>query len=352
MPADESDTDDIKIGVILAQSAGGEDKGLNAVRLALEQSARTGLEGRNFRLCTYYVGPELAQAEDEDEICDIYSQLISVAKAENVLLLIAPSMPEAAAAAVQDSCMPIITTESLNEDMIFSLLSPQKQLGEDIADFVFDMLGMPDTAILYDEEHSELANAFYKHLSEQRGIENAYIGNAFADENADESVAAAIEIKPKVLFIACGEEYTVKLCKIVRDMEFSGKIVVMNCSDNAALLEMNNIICVTNFSIGDKASVSQSFISAFQDHFGELPNEQAALMYDCARIATEAIAKAIENAPIDGSDEARAAVSDAIFGMSLGGVTGKLEFSDKPYPERERIYLSINNGTAEFYTRY
>jgi branched-chain amino acid transport system substrate-binding protein len=101
----------------------------------------------------------------------------------------------------------------------------------------------------------------------------------------------------------------------------------------------------TNHYAADSPSeLVQSFITAYQDEYGSVPNSFAALGYDAVYVMTEAITNA-------GSTDSEAIIT-ALGTTDHEGVTGTLKFDENGDPkDKEVTIIKIDQGELKFETQ-
>ena len=100
----------------------------------------------------------------------------------------------------------------------------------------------------------------------------------------------------------------------------------------------NNCYYTNHYSPDDTSDVVQTFVTAYNDKYGAKPNALAALAYDSTYMIKDAIEKA-------GSTD-RAAIRDAMSGMSFEGVTGKFVLDETGTPEKSVAVIEFKDGEA------
>jgi branched-chain amino acid transport system substrate-binding protein len=98
----------------------------------------------------------------------------------------------------------------------------------------------------------------------------------------------------------------------------------------------------THFSPVDQRNVVQEWVKAYQARYQALPDGLAALGYDAANLVLSAIAKAGEDDPTK--------VAQALEGLSLEGVTGKISFNSQHNPIKPVAIMEVKGGQVRYVT--
>ena len=338
------------IGVILQSDGESDQSLLDGVRLAMDQASRTGAEDRNFMLRTYYVDELKSDNGAENKIYEAYNQLIKAADKDGVAALILPELPDEAIQAAEQSAVPVMTIGGGSGNM-YSVLSTEEELGADIADFVFDMLGMPKTAVIFDPEHESLSAAFEKHGTE-RGLVINLESLSPEGEMLQQTFDAATDEETGVLLAACREDVSAGIIEYAMQTHSQCRIILLGRPENEAVLSAENVICVANYSPDDTSKTNESFVLAYKSHFDEIPSEGAALAYDAAKLFTGAVLQALGDENVTTLGKLREAVAEALGDTVYTGVTGKIEYHGTFTPDREHVYMDLSDGKFVFGTRY
>lgn len=96
-------------------------------------------------------------------------------------------------------------------------------------------------------------------------------------------------------------------------------------------------VFVSHFFADPKQPKVAGFVEAFRERFNEDPDAYAALGYDTAMLAIEAIRRAKSDDP--------EAIRDALAGIEgFEGVTGKLSFGAQGDPDKQALVLEVKDG--------
>ena len=101
------------------------------------------------------------------------------------------------------------------------------------------------------------------------------------------------------------------------------------------------VLLMTPFSADDEKNAD--FVKAYQDAYGETPNQFAADAYDCVHAIAEAIDKAGLDASVDPADAAPK-LAEAMHKIKIDGLTGELSWNDKGQVEKPATAYVIQDG--------
>lgn len=101
------------------------------------------------------------------------------------------------------------------------------------------------------------------------------------------------------------------------------------------------VLLMTPFSADDEKNAD--FVKAYQDEYGETPNQFAADAYDCVHAIVEAIDKAGIDTAGAGSDIATD-LAKAMRKIKIDGLTGELSWNDKGQVEKPATAYVIQDG--------
>jgi branched-chain amino acid transport system substrate-binding protein len=104
----------------------------------------------------------------------------------------------------------------------------------------------------------------------------------------------------------------------------------------------NGLFFSTHYAPDIATEVAQGFINAYEDRFGEKPDDVAALTYDAFELLFEAMRQA-------GSIE-KSAIRDQLAEVDrFEGVTGIMSFDDQGDPTKCAVIIQIQNGAFTYY---
>ncbi len=101
------------------------------------------------------------------------------------------------------------------------------------------------------------------------------------------------------------------------------------------------LLLMTPFSADDEKNAD--FVAAYEDAYGETPNQFAADGYDCVHAIYEALKKAELGSDVDPA-EAATALADAMREITVEGLTGELSWNDEGQVEKPATAYVIKNG--------
>lgn len=343
----------IKIGLITPKTGQVAQYGIaveNAVNLAVKQyNEKGGILGKQIELISY------DNKADATESINVFNKL---ADSDNIDVLVGPvisSTSLAVAPLAEDAGIPMISPTATNEDVtlgkgyVFRACYTDPYQGGTVGKFATDNLGAEKAAILYntgDDYSTGLAEAFKEQFEGAGGTVTNYEGYTKDDKDFQVVLTNIKQEDPDVLFVP---DYYNTVGLIAEQVEDVGLDTTMLGGDGWDGVQNDYADVVDGFSfanhyaIDDPSEVVQGFISAYKDQFGETPNALAALGYDAAAAAIEAIKAA-------GSTD-KAAVLDAIKATDLDMVTGHIKFDENGDPVKSLSIIKIENGELKLETK-
>jgi branched-chain amino acid transport system substrate-binding protein len=106
---------------------------------------------------------------------------------------------------------------------------------------------------------------------------------------------------------------------------------------------VNGIILPANYFTSDPRPAAQEFLRDYRAHYGNDPNQFAALAYDAANLTVAALHWA-------GVDK-RADVRDALINLrGFKGATGPISYAESRDPAKEMVRITVKDGEWVVYT--
>ena len=104
-----------------------------------------------------------------------------------------------------------------------------------------------------------------------------------------------------------------------------------------------DVMLLTPFVADAQDEKTQAFVSAYEEKFGETPNQFAADTYDVI-YAMKAAADAAEITPDMSNEDISAAMSEAMLSVELDGLTGKAKWTEDGECDKEPKAFEIQDG--------
>ena len=100
---------------------------------------------------------------------------------------------------------------------------------------------------------------------------------------------------------------------------------------------------LTPFNADAEDDATRSFVTKYQEKYGDIPNQFAADAYDCVHAIVEAIDKAGIDITADGADIA-GDLAKAMCKIKIEGLTGELTWNDEGQVEKPATAYVIQDG--------
>ncbi len=256
----------------------------------------------------------------------------------------------------QAAGVPMISPASTNVkvteagDHIFRACFIDPFQGAVMARYAYDELEARRAAIIYDngnDYNKGLAEVFRSTFEELGGEVVAY--EAFTDEaNTVDFKAQLTNIKSADPDFMYSPNYYQADAIIMKQAHEIGLRVPTGGGDgwdSPQLVEIGGddvegCYFSNHFSKDDKSPVVQGFVEKYEERFGAAPDALASLAYDAATILLAAIEKA---GTLDG-----AAVREAMKGIEVNGVSGRITFDEQRNPIKSAVILQIQDGEQKY----
>ncbi|MBM3856912.1 MAG: ABC transporter substrate-binding protein [Verrucomicrobia bacterium] len=222
-----------------------------------------------------------------------------------------------------------------------------------LAQFARGNLNLKRAAILYDisSEYPTSATALFTKAFTQKG------GSVVATETyttGDRDFSAQLtkikKANPEVLFLPAYYNDGPLIAEQARRLGITAIFLGGNSWSTPEMLKLdsghylNGSFLSNHFSTQSDASQVKSFITEYQQKFGQLPDDIAALTYDTMGILSEAIVKA--------GKADRTAILDAM-GMieHFSGITGNFIYEKESHdPKKSIVILTVKDGAFGYVT--
>jgi len=221
-----------------------------------------------------------------------------------------------------------------------------------MARFARNDLGITKVAILRDvrSDYSVgLARAFEEAFEGMEGrivADEAFVGG---ETDFTEPLRAVRKAEPEAIYIPGYHLEVARIATQARQMGIAARLLGGDGWDPGRLLEaagtaLEGSFYTNHYHAADPRPEVQRFVAAFEKEYNESPDALAALGYDAARVALDAIRRAGTTDP--------APLRDAIAKTkNLQAVTGTITFDAKGNAKKAAIILTIENGKPRLVTR-
>jgi branched-chain amino acid transport system substrate-binding protein len=322
------------------------------VELALlEANAAGGVKGKKLDVRVY------DDQSKPEEAASAITRLITQDKVVLVLGEVASSNSLAMAPVAQDAKIPMISPSSTNPavtkkgDYIFRVCFIDPFQGFVMAKFAHEQKKFTRVAILQD-----VKSAYSMGLSEVFNEKFVGMGGTIVEKQSyskgDTDFRAQLttikKAKPEGLYVPGYYNDVGVIARQARELGL--KVVMMGGDgwDSEKLFELggsavDGSFVSNHYSADDLSPTVQGFISRFKEKYGAVPDSLAALGYDSAMVAIEAMKRA--------PDLSGPALRDAIAAtQNHPGVTGSITLDANRNPVKPAVVLEVKSGKFAYVT--
>ena len=322
----------------------------NAIELAIrEVNAAGGVKGKKIEVRVY------DNQSKPEEAAQAANRLINQ---DNVLLIlgeVASSNSMAMAEKAQPAKVPMISNASTNPkvteigDYIFRVCFIDPFQGYVMAKFAHDNLKINKVAVLRDlgSAYSQgLADVFERKFTEMGGKIVARETYTKGSTDFRSQLTAIKRASPDAIYIPGYYNDVGLIARQARELGITAKLMGGDGWDSEKLFELGGAAIEgsyfsNHYSPDDPNPQIQKFIADYKAAFGSVPDSLAALGYDAARVAVDAIKRA--------PSFDRAAIRDAIAQTkSFPGVTGNITLDDKRNATKPAVVLEVGKGKTKY----
>ena len=322
----------------------------NAIELAInEVNAAGGVKGKKIEVRVY------DNQSKPEEAANAANRLINQ---DNVLLIlgeVASTNSIAMATKAQPAKVPMISNASTNPkvtqigDYIFRVCFIDPFQGYVMAKFAHDNLKINKVAVLRDlgSDYSQgLADVFERKFTEMGG--KIVAGETYTKGSTDfrSQLTAIKRAAPDAIYIPGYYNDIGLIARQARELGITAKLMGGDGWDSEKLFELGGSAVEgsyfsNHYSPDDPAPRVQKFIAAYKKAYGSVPDSLAALGYDAAMVAVDAIKRA--------PSFDRAAIRDAIAQTkNYHGVTGSITLDDKRNATKSAVVLEVEKGKTKY----
>ena len=314
------------------------------IMMAVEAAnAEGGIKGKKIRVVSY---DDQGKA---DEAVTAVTKLITQDKATVILGEVASSRSIAAGAVAQQYKIPMISPSSTNPkvteigDYIFRVCFIDPFQGAVMAKFAINNLNLKKAAILRDvrsDYSMGLSNYFiqeYKKLGGEIVADESY---SSGDVDFKSQLTSLRGKKPDIIFVPGYYTEVGLIARQARELRLGAVLLGGDGWDSEKLTEIGGQAILggyfsNHYSPEDKNPVVQNFVAQYKAKNGEVPNGLAAMGYDAALVAIDALKRATDLSP--------AAIRDAIAATkNFQGVTGIITINDQRNAVKPAVVLKVN----------
>jgi len=322
----------------------------NAIELALrEVNAAGGVKGRKIEIRVY------DNQSKPEEAAQAANRLINQDQVLLILGEVASSNSMAMAEKAQPAKVPMISNASTNPKVteignyIFRVCFIDPFQGYVMAKFAHDHLKLTKVAVLRDlgSAYSQgLADVFERKFTEMGG--KIVAGETYTKGSTDfrSQLTAIKRAAPDAIYIPGYYNDIGLIARQARELGITAKLMGGDGWDSEKLFELGGAAVEgsyfsNHYSPDDPNPRIQKFIADYKAAYGSVPDALAALGYDAAMVAVDAIKRA--------PSLERAAVRDAIAATrNFPGVTGTITLDDKRNATKPAVVLEVGKGKTKY----
>jgi branched-chain amino acid transport system substrate-binding protein len=278
---------------------------------------------------------------------------------DEVLAIIGPQSSKQAVPTGQvanDRETPMISPWSTNPDTtvnrpwVFRVAFLDPFQGPVVAKFAMDEFGAQTAAVLYDigsDYPKGLAENFRDAFEEQGGTIVAFESFTTGDTDFSAQLTGIIDANPDVIFTPQYYNEVPLIVQQARELGYEGPILGSDSWGTPDLIDLCGDACEglffsTHYAPDIATDVAQQFITAYEDKYGEKPDDVAALTYDAFQMLFLAIQ--------DAGSLDKAAIRDALAQIDrFEGVTGVMSFDEQGDPTKCAVIIQIKDGAFTYY---
>ena len=354
--AKPAESDEIVIGEVGSLTGSEAAFGIstrNGIELALEEAnAAGGVKGKKVRVIVY------DDQSKPEEAASATTRLITQDKVKLILGEVASSNSLAMAPICQDNKIPMITPSSTNPavtekgDYIFRVCFIDPFQGFVMAKFARDDLKFKNVAILKDVKSAYsvgLTEVFERKFAEMGGKVLGIESYSKGDTDFRSQLTAIKKLKPEGLYVPGYYNDVGIIARQARELGLKTVMMGGDGWDSEKLFELGGKAIegsyVSNhYSPEDPSPQVQNFITKYKAKFGgAVPDSLAALGYDAANVAIEAMKRAPDLSGPSLRDEI-ARTKD------FPGVAGTISMNEKRDAVKPAVVLKVEDGKFKYVT--
>lgn len=231
--------------------------------------------------------------------------------------------------------------------------------GPVVSNFISDEFGFEKAAVLYDvaaDYQKGLAEEFKKAWEKRHGEGSVVAYESFTTKDTDFSsqLTKIIKSGAQVLFAPQYYNEVPLVVKQAKNLGWKGPIVGSDSWGSTETVQLCGEACYglyfsTHYAAAGATGATKTFIDRYNDTYGYVPDDVAALTWDALRLAQQAIQDAGKITGRIGKD--RKAVRDALAKIKgFEGITGNMTFTEEGDPIKCAVIVKINGqGEYEFF---
>jgi branched-chain amino acid transport system substrate-binding protein len=353
-PADAKPAEDVillgEVGSLTGSEAAFGISTRDGIAMAIDEANEAGgVKGKKLAVRVY------DDQSKPEEAASAVTRLITQDKVLVILGEVASSNSLAMAPKAQEAKIPMISPSSTNPkvtevgDYIFRVCFIDPFQGSVMARYAHGELKHKDVAILTDKKsaYSEgLTDVFKRKFAELGGKIVVVESYAKGDTDFRAQLTNIKKLKPQGLYIPGYYQDVANIAEQARELGLKVTMMGGDGWDSAKLFELGGTAVdgsyVSNhYSADDPSPRVQEFIKKFQARYKTTPDSLAALGYDAARVAIDAMKRATElTGP---SIREQVAIT-----KDFPGVAGTITLDEHRNPVKPAVVLKVEAGKFKF----
>jgi branched-chain amino acid transport system substrate-binding protein len=273
----------------------------------------------------------LEEIDSAGEIERASSEVARATVDEEVSVILGPiqGQQSAAVAPITESRkVPVVFTQSASDgvvigDYTFRATAPMHTFYGHAAEFLADE-GLTDVAVLYNSTYPTLAELAETHVPKMAQSEGLNIVESIPVQSTTQDFTAQAQSlagkDPDAVLVLLLSSQSVTAMAQLRQAGYDGKFVgnTNNAGGNAAEAGVHSVDMVypVDFSAAQSDPHATSFVAAYEERFGELPQTYAAEGYDAVWWVAHAIRAS--------GDSSREGIRDGLERIAAKGFTGAM----------------------------
>ncbi|WP_342376652.1 ABC transporter substrate-binding protein [Myxococcus stipitatus] len=350
-----ANADTILLGQVGALTGGQATFGIstrNGIELALkEANAAGGVKGKKLAVKVY------DNQSKPEEAAQATTRLITQDKVVLILGDVASSNSLAMAEKAQAAGVPMITPSSTNTtvtqkgDYIFRVCFIDPFQGFVMAKFARDELKLGKVAVLQDNKSAysiDLSDVFTRKFREMGGTVATTESYSQGDTDYRAQLTAIKKTQPDGIYVPGYYSEVGVIARQAREVGLKVPLMGGDGWDSEKLFELGGSAITgsyfsNHYSPDNPDARVQKFIADYKAAYGGVPDALAALGYDAARVAIEALQRA--------KDLSGPSVRDAIAQTKdFPGVAGTVTLDEKRNAVKSAVVLKVGDGKTQYVT--
>ncbi|WP_224247060.1 ABC transporter substrate-binding protein [Hyalangium gracile] len=354
-PTPPGEANTLLLGVATSLTGGQATFGIstrNGIDMAIkEANAADGVKGKKLEMRVY---------DDQgkpEEAAQAVTRLITQDKVVIILGDVASSNSLAMAEKAQAAGVPMITPSSTNPsvtekgDFIFRVCFIDPFQGFVMAKFARENLKFSKVAVLQDNKSAYsigLTDVFTRKFTEMGGKITGTESYSQGDTDYRAQLTAIKKTQPEAIYVPGYYSEVGVIARQARELGLKVPLLGGDGWDSEKLYELGGTAIQgsyfsNHYSPDNPEARIQKFVADYKAAYGSVPDALAALAYDAAKVAIDALKKA--------PDTSGKAIRDAIAQTKdFPGIAGAITLDEKRNAVKPAVVLKVGDGKTEYVT--